>query len=366
MTKNYALPHLAGITPYTPGKPVEELERELGIEHAVKLASNETPLGPSPKAVAAMGDVAAGVHRYPDNDAFTLRARLAELHDIAPEELCFGHGSNVLVDLICRTFADSDRHAIIGTPSFSAYALSLAVSAVPTSVVPLVHGLFWSADDLLAAVRPSTALLFLDNPNNPTSTYMKRDELAKLLQELPDPVLPIVDEAYIHFVDAPDYESALELRALCPRLIVLRTFSKAFGLAGARAGYAIGPAALIAEIEKVRAPFSLNAFAQAGALAALEDRAHLARVVDHNRAERSRVAAKLSALGLDVAPSQTNFLFAKLPQDRGLNAHQAHERLLRDGVIVRALAEAPAHLRITLGLCDENDRLIEALRAVLS
>jgi histidinol-phosphate aminotransferase len=358
---SFLRPHLRGIVPYAPGKPIEEVERELGIAEAVKLASNENPVGPSPRALAAIQAALAGTHRYPDPDAHALRRRLAAVHGVAPSELIFGHGSNELIDLMCRTFAGPDDHAVIGTPSFACYRLSLLAAAVPMTEVPLDAGLFWNADRLLEAVRPATRLLFLDNPNNPTSTHLGQGGLARLLDELPAHVIPVVDEAYVHFADAPDYTSALELRAGSPNLIVLRTFSKAYGLAAARAGYAIAPSALVEDLERVRVPFNLNALAQAGALAALDDAEHVARCVELNRNERARLSRALRELGLEVAPSQTNFLCVELARD----AAAVFQALLERGVIVRTIGPMPRHLRISVGLPDENTRLLHALREVL-
>jgi histidinol-phosphate aminotransferase len=360
MATSLARPHLAHVEAYAPGKPAEELERELGIAHAIKLASNENPLGPSPKAVAAIHAAAADVHRYADTTAFALRARVATLHGVAPDELAFGHGSNELIDLLCRVFAGPSDHAVIGTPSFVCYRLCLRVADVPTTEVPLDGGLFWNVDRLLEAVRPNTKLLFLDNPNNPTSTHLGRAELSRLLASLPAHVVPVIDEAYVHFADAPDYTSALALRALSPNLIVLRTFSKAFGLAALRVGYAVGPAALLGFLPRAGVPFNVNGLAQAAALAALDDQDHVARGVALNAEQRARLHAALSAQGLAVAPSQGNFLCVAF----GPRAREIHAALLRRGVIVRPIPDLPEHLRISVGLPAENDRLLAALREV--
>jgi histidinol-phosphate aminotransferase len=354
-------PHLERIEPYSPGKPVEELERELGIAEAIKLASNENPLGPSPKAVVAMRKAAAQVHRYPDTDAFALRARLARLHAIDPRELAFGHGSNELIDLLCRTFVGPGEHAVIGTPSFVCYRLSLLAADATFTEVPLDRGLFWNAERLLESVRPTTKLLFLDNPNNPTSTHLSRSALSHLLSALPPHVVPVIDEAYFHFADAPDYVSALELRGLCPNAIVLRTFSKVFGLAAVRAGYAVGPAELLEYLPRSGVPFNLNGLAQAGALAALDDTEHLGRCVELNASERARLTNGLVEIGLEVAPSQANFLCVQMPGEAG----PVYQRLLHAGVIVRPIASMPRHLRISVGLGAENDRLLRALRTAL-
>ena len=354
-------PHLDGLEAYAPGKPAEELERELGIREAIKLASNENPLGPSPRALVAMREAAAAVHRYPDTHAHALRARLSALHGVRPDEIAFGHGSNELIDLICRAFAGPEDHAVIGTPSFVCYRLSLRAADVATTEVPLDGGLYWNAEHLLDAVRPNTKLLFLDNPNNPTSTHLPAAALRRLLSALPAHVVPVLDEAYAHFADAPDYQSALELRSLARNLIVLRTFSKAFGLAAARVGYAIGPAELLSYLPRLGVPFNVSSMAQAGALAALDDVEHVTRCISTNASERARVTAALQALGLRVAPSQTNFLCVEFAEP----AQRLFQDLLRRGVIVRPIGDLPRHLRISIGLPTENERLLAALREAL-
>jgi histidinol-phosphate aminotransferase len=354
-------PHLDQVEPYTPGKPIEELERELGIASAVKLASNENPIGPSPLAIAATGSALLDAHRYADTHAHALRQRLAKLHDVRPEELAFGHGSNELIDLICRAFAGHDDHAVIGVPSFVCYRLSLRAADVPATEVPLDDGVYWNVDRLLEAVRSNTKLLFLDNPNNPTSTHLAASELARLLRALPAHVVPVIDEAYVHFADAPDYTSALALRGTAPNLIVLRTFSKVFGLAALRVGYAVGPESLLGYLPRVGVPFNLNGVAQAAALAALDDVEHVARCVGNNREERVRVSAALRDLGLEVARSQANFLCVGFARP----AQPIYAALLRSGVIVRPIADLPQHLRVSIGLPSENDRLLAALREVL-
>jgi histidinol-phosphate aminotransferase len=365
MTKSLsplALPHLAAIAPYVPGKPAEELERELGITSVVKLASNENPIGPSPRAIEAARAVLGQAHRYADSDAYALRTGLSQRLAVARDELALGHGSNELIDLLCRTFAGPEQHAVIGAPSFACYRLSLLAAQVPFTEVPLDDGLFWNPDRLLEAVRPNTRLLFLDNPNNPTSTHLPRTGLQRLLAGLPAHVIPVIDEAYVQFADAPDYASALEMRALHPNVVVLRTFSKAYGLASLRAGFAVGPGELLNALERVRLPFNLNGLAQAAALAALDDEEHLLEVVSSNHAERARLCAALTELGFRVAPSQANFLCAELPSS---DSRTMYEALLQKGVIVRPMGGMPRHLRISVGLRDENDRLTAALRELL-
>lgn len=351
------------LTPYSPGKPVEELERELGIRNAIKLASNESPVGPSPKAVAAIRELTAGAHRYPDAAAWALRSDLAAHHDVDRDAIVVGNGSNELIDLICRTYASPADHAVIGAPSFVCYQLGLTAANVPFDVAPLRDNLYWDIDAMLARVRPETRLLFLANPNNPTGTHVGRVELERLLRELPPTVLAVIDEAYVQFADAPDYVSALELRGVRERLMVLRTFSKAYGLAAMRVGYAIAPPALVGYLNRTRAPFNVGSLGQVAARAALTDQDHVAHYVAMNAEERARVTQELEGLGLDVAPSQANFVLANFRRP----GKEVFERLLRMGVIIRPMpAPIDTWLRITVGLPEENDRLIGAVRELLA
>ncbi|MCG8554076.1 MAG: histidinol-phosphate transaminase [Proteobacteria bacterium] len=356
------LPHLSRIQPYVPGKPLEELSRERGITHPIKLASNESPMGPSPKVIEAIERAARDCHRYPDGDAFKLRRALAGHHDVEPGEISFGNGSNELVDLLCRTFVSTYHHAVIPKPSFVAYDLSLRIGNVPTTAVALRDNHYWNLEAMRAAIRPKTRLCFIANPNNPTGTYVGHEELERFVCELPDHVIPVIDEAYVEFADAPDYKSALDMRGICPRLVVLRTFSKAYGLAGLRIGYAIVPRPFNEQINRVRMPFNVSSMAQAAALAALGDPEHVQQYVELNNHERGRLGAGLEELGLRVIPSQANFLCVEL----GRPAKPIYERLLDLGVIVRPLgAILPEALRISVGLPEENEQLLRTMSEAL-
>lgn len=351
------------LIPYVPGKPVEELERELGITGAVKLASNENPRGPSPKALDAMREAASGVARYPDAATWALRSALAEHHGVNRDEIVLGNGSNEIIDLVCRTYAGPDDHAVIGVPSFVCYYLGLTAANVPFDAVPLREHLFWDLGAMMERVTDKTRLFFIANPNNPTGTHVGRADVERCLRELPDDVLVVLDEAYVEFADADDYVTGLELRDLRERLLVLRTFSKAYGLAGTRCGYAVGPADLVGYLNRTRAPFNVNAIAQAGALAALGDPGHVAEYVALNRTERARITGELESLGLRVAPSQANFVFA----DFGRPNKEVYDQMLRKGVIIRPMpAPVDTWLRITVGLEEENDRLLDAVRELVS
>jgi histidinol-phosphate aminotransferase len=329
----------------------------------VNLAGNENPLGPSPHVQAAVAAAVAGVHRYADNDAHALRARLSAMHGVHGDEIAFGHGSNALIELSARTFAGPDDHAIIGFPSFSCYAASLAAANVATTMVPLRDGLFWDLSALRAAVRPETKLVFLDNPGNPTSTVIAGDDLRSLLRDLPQDIVVVVDEAYADYADHESYVSALRMRDQRERLIVLRTFSKAYALAGLRIGYAIAPREIVAHLRAMHVPFNVNGLGQVAALAALGDHAHLQRSLELNAHERSRMAAGLQALGLYVAPSQAYFLLVALEHQSA----DVYRALLARKVTVR-LPGPPLlqHLRISVGLPEENDRLLLELARVLA
>jgi histidinol-phosphate aminotransferase len=352
-------PYVERLTPYSPGKPLEELERELGIKNAIKMASNESPLGPSPKVVEALREHAGAVHRYPDAACWSLKTDLAAFHGIERNEIVLGNGSNEIIDLICRTYASPSDHAVIGTPSFVCYELGLIAANVPFDAVPLRERLHWDVDAMLAAVRAETRLLFLANPNNPTGSHLGRAELTRLLRALPPDVLAVIDEAYVQFADADDYASALELRSLRERLLVLRTFSKAYGLAAMRVGYAIGRPKVVSYLDRTRPPFNVNTLGQLAARVALGDPQHVERYVAINRTERARVTAELENLGLTVAPSQANFVLV----DFAKPGKEIFDRLLRAGVIVRPMPPPiDTWLRITIGLPEENDRLLGAIR----
>ncbi len=355
-------PYIERLVPYVPGKPVEELERELGIKNALKLASNENPMGPSPRALEAIAKHLPETHRYPDAAAFRLRERLAAHHDIAMDEIIVGNGSNEIIDNLCRTFADATNHAVIGVPSFVCYKLGLIAANVPYTEVPLRDHLAWDVTALLAAVRPETSILFVAHPNNPTGAHVAKKDLERLMKELPERVVLVMDEAYVEFADAPDFVSALTMRNLRERLLVLRTFSKAYGLAAIRVGYGIGPRAVIDYLNRVRAPFNCNALAQVAAIAALSDHEHVSNYVKLNRTERARVTNALTKLGLKVGPSQANFVLVNFAKP----GKEVYDSMLRLGVIIRPMpAPIDTWQRITIGLPEENDRLIAAVQQTL-
>lgn len=346
------------LKPYVPGKPVDEVARELGIAHATKLASNENPLGASPKALAAAAQALAETHRYPDAACYRLRQALSTQLGVQPTELVFGNGSNELLDIVVRTFCQVGDHVVFADPAFVVYEMSALASNLAYTAVPL-QGFRHPLPAMLAACRPNTKVVFIANPNNPTGTYVTRAELEAFLDAVPEQAFVVLDEAYFEFATAADYPDGLQLRALHERLIVLRTFSKAYGLAGLRAGYGVLPPQFADYVNRVRAPFNLSAVAQAAALAALEDTEHLRRGVELNRSERERVSAALAQRGLEVVPSQANFVYINVPG----RAKLLGDAVLKKGVITRPMSADG--LRVSIGLPEENDRFLGCLAEVL-
>jgi histidinol-phosphate aminotransferase len=356
------IPTIEALSPYEGGKPIEELARELGITDAVKLASNENPLGPSPRALEAARRVLTDSHRYPDGAAYTLRAKLAEKHGVGMNEILLGCGSNELLDLAVRTFCTPEHHIVFAEPAFVVYRITALASGVPFTAVPLTAGLVHDLPAMAAAVTPQTRVMFVANPNNPTGTHAGRAAVEKLLREVPPEVIIVMDEAYFEYADAPDYPDSLALRGLRERLIVCRTFSKIYGLAAFRVGYAVGQPAVIDYMNRVRAPFNVSTLAQAAALAALDDQDHVHTARALNQKERTRMSEALTARGLAVAPSQANFVLVDLKRP----ARAVYDALLKKGVIVRPFASLPTSLRVTVGTERENDRFLTALSEVLS
>ena len=357
-----AAPHILALTAYEPGKPEAELKRELGIENVVKLASNENPYGPSPRAIGSLSGGSLPLHRYPDPRGHDLRQALAAHHGVPAEELCLGNGSNELIDLICRVVASRGDHAVFGSPSFPCYRIGSVAQELRFTAVPLRDHLHWNVDDLLEAVTPETKLLFVSNPNNPTGSYIAKGELTRLLRSLPERVLAVIDEAYFEYVDAEDFAPATELRETRDRLAILRTFSKAYGLAALRVGYVVGTPELVTTLNRLRAPFNVGTPGQVAAQAALADAAHLRTSVDATVHDRAKLTEALEAAGLEVAPSQANFVLVDVQRP----GRAVYEALLHEGVIVRAMpAPLDTSIRVTVGKPEENERFLQSLQRVL-
>jgi histidinol-phosphate aminotransferase len=355
-----AAPGVRELTPYIPGKPVSELQRELGLADVVKLASNENPLGPSPKALAAARAALDEMELYPDGGGFALKAALSAKLGVAADQITLGNGSNDVLDLIARVFLTLGDTAVFSEHAFAVYPISTqAVGArgVVTPAKDYGHDL----DAMAAAIGNDTKVVFIANPNNPTGTYIKSDALYAFLRRAQN-VVVVVDEAYCEYVDEPDYPDSLKWLAEFPNLIVTRTFSKAYGLAGLRVGYAVSSAEIADLLNRVRQPFNVNSLGLVAAAAALEDGKHLHRSADLNRAGLKQLGAAFETRRLAFIPSVGNFLTV----DLGRPAAPVYEALLRRGVIVRPVANygLPNHLRVTVGTTEQNSIFLRALDAV--
>lgn len=348
---------------YIPGKPIEEVKRELGIEDIVKMASNENPLGPSPLAIAAVREALGTVHVYPEGAAPALREALAARHAVTPDMVLIGNGADNVITMICLALLDPGDEALTCTPTFPAYEHAAMVAGGRTVFVPLMDYAF-NLDRLAAAIGPATKLIFICSPNNPTGTISRREDLARFMDQLPPRVVAVFDAAYADYADDPDYDEGLEYVRQGRNAVVLRTFSKLFGLAGLRVGYALAPAGLRQVIERVREPFPVNRLGQVAALAALGDREHVERSLAVNRCGKEFFYRELAARGLGYAPTQANFLLVDVHRD----ATGIYRRLLRLGVIVRpgAIWGYPTCFRVTIGTEDDNTRFLRALDAALA
>jgi len=352
-----AIPGVRGLVPYEPGKPLEELERELGVTHAIKLASNENPYGPGPKAMAAASQALAHVGRYPDGGAFGLKRALSERLGIAERQITLGNGSNDVLELIARTFLSPGEVALCDQYAFAAYPISVCGIGAQMVMVPArnyAHDLEAMAKALNATVR----MVFLANPNNPTGTWFNADELDQFLRACPQSTIVVLDEAYFEYVSEAGYPDGRALLAQHPNLIVVRTFSKVHGLAGLRIGYALSAAPIAELMNRLRQPFNVNAVGQAAAIAALDDGAYVERMVAVNHTERGALRSAIEGLGFAVLPSVGNFLCVEVG-----DAPRLYQALLRKGVIVRPLSPygMPHHLRVTVGRPEENARFVREL-----
>jgi len=354
-----------GLAPYEPGKPTDELRRELGVERIVKLASNEGPYGPFPSARQAMARAAAELNRYPDPGAYRLRAALAERHGVPLDAVALGAGTDGIVDCLSQAFLDPGDEIVCGWPSFASYpTYARKMGAVPRLVPLREHR--YDLEALLEAVGPRTKIVYVCNPNNPTGTMTTRSELDSYFERVPEHVLTVIDQAYFEYVEDPAYPDAVEeyLKA-GRRVLVLRTFSKIYGLAGLRVGYGVGPAPLVAALAKTRRAFDVDTLAQEAALASLGEESEIERRRRLNSAGRRQLADVLAQAGLaPVGPAVANFLYVDLGQD----ARRLFDRLLREGVIVRPLHAfgAPTGVRVTVGTPDDHAFLASALSRALS
>ena len=351
--------HIASLVPYVPGKPIDELQRELGIPRAIKLASNENPLGPSPKALAVLAGAAPLLHRYPDGGAYRLRAALADRYKVTSDHVILGNGSDEILGLLARAFLSPGDEAVMADQTFVIYKMEVTAAHGTPVIVPLRQG----RHDLPAmaeAITSTTRLVFICNPNNPTGTMVAAADVRAFMQRVPDDVIVVFDEAYYEYVEDRDFPDSLSWVMQQRNVIVLRTFSKIYGLAGLRVGYGITTPEIAGYLNRVRPPFNVNTMAQAAAVAALQDDEHVSRSRALNASEMATMKAGLVALGFQPLPSQANFLFF----DVGRDGRVIFDALLRQGIIVRHI-DGPL-LRVTIGLPEENRYFLDALKNVLS
>lgn len=350
------------LSPYQAGKPIEELQRELGLKNIVKLASNENPLGPSELAVAACRKAADGIYLYPDSSGFELKKKLAEKYSVTPAQITLGNGSNDVLDLIARAFLEPGKSAVFSAHAFVVYPIAVQACGARAIVTPAKawgHDL----DAMLAAIEDDTRVIFIANPNNPTGTWVDKTSLEHFLDAVPEDVIVVLDEAYTEYVTEAEFPNGLDYLERYPNVVVTRTFSKAYGLAGLRVGYSISSPAICDLLNRVRAPFNVSTVALAAAEASLNDEAYLQESRRVNAAGLKQLGEGLDTLGLEWIPSVGNFIAFKVPAD----AAQVYQGLLRAGVIVRPVGvyAMPDFLRVSVGLESENQRFLEALPPVL-
>jgi histidinol-phosphate aminotransferase len=348
------------LQPYQPGKPIEELERELGITDIIKLASNENPLGPSPKVLDAVRAALKNITRYPDG--FDLTAKLAKYLNVSPKQITLGNGSNQVLNVIAQTFLSPEHNAIVSAHAFIVYPIAVNMLGAQLKTIAAKN---WGHDlDAMAdAIDVQTRIIFIANPNNPTGTWNTGKEIRAFMQRVPANVIVVLDEAYTEYVANPAYESGMNLLAQYPNLIVTRTFSKAYGLAGLRVGYSVSSEQVANLLNRVREPFNVNSLALVAAQAALDDPQYLQKSKELNSAGMKQLEIGFRELGLDFIPSIGNFIAVEFKQD----AATVYQQLLQRGVIVRPMGvyQMPKHLRISIGLPEENARCLAALKEMI-
>lgn len=354
--------HIGAITPYAPGKPIEEVQREFGLKEVIKLASNENPLGPSPKAKKAIAGALDEISQYPDGAGYYLKQKLAKKLKVKPEWLVLSNGSDELSDMIMTAYVPKSGNVVFSAHDFISYKLGAMMVGASFHEAPLKD---WHVDPdaLLSAVDKKTKLVCIANPSNPVGTYMPKKELEYFLEKLPEDVLCLLDEAYFEYVKKRDYPDSMKYVKKYPNLIVARTFSKAYGLAGMRVGYAAAHPEVIQNLDRVRPPFNVNRLALVAAEAALEDATHLKKSCEVNDKGRKSLEEGFTKMGLDFVPSVTNFILVDLQR----NGAEVCQQLLQQGVIARPVAGygLPNHVRVSIGKPLENRRFLAALKSVL-
>jgi histidinol-phosphate aminotransferase len=351
------------LSPYIPGKPADEVKRELGLERVVKLASNENPLGPSPKAVERVKEMALQSHIYPDAAGFRLKSKLAEKYGVTLDQIVLGNGSDEIIMLIGETFVGPDDEVVMPHPSFPVYkTATLLMGGTPVEIGTTDEG-YIDVREMVSRISPRTKVFVLCNPNNPTGAMVSKADISYVMDSIPPNVLVVVDEAYAEYVEDPEYGEMLPYLMQGRNVVVLHTFSKIYGLAGLRVGFALTTTETAAMLNRVRLSFNQNAIGQEAAVAALDDSEHLARSLEVNRAGKGLLTREFSSMGLKVYPTWGNFIMV----DTGRDAQVLFNALLKRGVIVRPTTAwgVKTGLRITIGTAEENHILLEALKAVL-
>lgn len=356
------VPAVAAIHPYEPGKPIEEVERELGIHEAAKLASNENPLGPSPLAVRALREALEDLNRYPDGGSWALRHKIAARHGVDPSRIFLGSGSCEIINLLAFLFLRPGLNAVTSEHAFVIYQLATAATGGSLKAVPMRDGYAFDLDAIADAVDDNTRVVFLANPNNPTGTIYRRGEWQRFLKKIPQRVVIVADEAYFEFVRDRDYPDSLEAHDDSRMLVTLRTFSKIFGLAGIRVGYAVARPDIVSLLNKVRQPFNVTSLGQVAVMAGMDDEEHVGNTLRVNAEGMAYLEGEFQRLGVDYVPSHANFILADVGSGRS-----AYDKLLRLGVIVRPMDGYgfPRHVRISVGLPEENRKFVAALEKVV-
>jgi histidinol-phosphate aminotransferase len=350
------------ITPYQPGKPIEEVRRQLGLKEVIKLASNENPLGPSPKAVSAIKQSLAKINRYPEGSCFYLRHRLSKKLKVKPQNLIFGNGSDEIIDIIIKAFSEPDDEVITSDITFLEYKIIARQNGRRVKAVPL-KDFKYDLSAIRKNISPKARVIFIANPNNPTGTYLKRSEVDKFLDGLPGDIVVVFDEAYLEFAENQDFPKSLNYFRQGKNVIILRTFSKIYGLAGLRIGYGIAGKEFIRYMERARQPFNVNTLAQEAALAALDDTAFIRKAQRVVSEGKKYLYSELDRLKINYIPSAANFILIDLKQ----NGLKIFNKLLKEGIIVRDMRQYGLNnfIRVTVGTKKENKKFVEALKKVL-
>ena len=350
------------ITPYQPGKPIEEVKREMGLKEVIKLASNENPLGPSPEAVSAIRKAVSKINRYPEGSCFYLRQALSKKLKLNPGNLIFGNGSDEIIDIIIKTFSQPGDEILTSEVTFLEYKIIALQNGRLVTTAPM-KDFRYDLAGLKAGITPKTRIIFIANPNNPTGTYLNKQEVENFISGLPEDILVVFDEAYLEFVEKKDFPRMLDYVRNRKNVIVLRTFSKIYGLAGLRIGYAIANQECIAYLERARQPFNVNMLAQEAARAALSDRDFVNQTKKLVREGKRYLEQALKRLGLEFVPSAANFILIDLKED-GLKVSR---ELLKRGVIVRDMCQYGLRdfIRVTVGLRKENEKFIKELKRII-